>query len=70
MEAEVSARVEADELVITVSDDGKGGANLAHGTGLRGLADRVQALDGDFSIDSPQGAGTRIVARIPRGTLN
>jgi signal transduction histidine kinase len=35
------------------------------GTGLRGLADRVGALDGDLTIESPPGGGTRIVAEIP-----
>jgi len=48
-----------------VSDDGIGGANLALGTGLRGLRDRVDALDGEFEIDSPPGDGTTITVVLP-----
>lgn len=51
-------RVEAD-------DDGRGGADPALGSGLRGLADRVEALGGQFAVDSPPGRGTRLVALIP-----
>jgi signal transduction histidine kinase len=50
---------------IEVSDDGVGGANPAAGTGLRGLGDRVAALDGEFEVDSPAGEGTTVQASIP-----
>jgi signal transduction histidine kinase len=50
---------------VTVSDDGVGGADPASGSGLRGLAARVEALNGRLDIDSPAGAGTRITAEIP-----
>ena len=50
---------------IEVSDDGAGGANPSAGTGLRGLADRVEALGGRLTIDSPPGAGTTLRAEIP-----
>ena len=50
---------------VTVSDDGVGGANAANGTGLRGLADRIEALEGQFYLDSPLERGTRISAEIP-----
>jgi signal transduction histidine kinase len=50
---------------LTVSDDGVGGADAAQGTGLRGLADRVEALGGHLDIDSPAGRGTRVRAVIP-----
>jgi len=50
---------------VEVSDDGIGGADPAHGSGLRGLADRVAALDGRLEVDSPQGGGTTIRALIP-----
>ena len=50
---------------LTVSDDGVGGADAAHGTGLRGLADRVEALGGHLYVDSPPGRGTRVRAEIP-----
>jgi signal transduction histidine kinase len=51
--------------VVEVVDDGKGGADPAAGTGLRGLVDRVEALDGRLAVESPPGAGTRIRAEIP-----
>jgi PAS domain S-box-containing protein len=54
------------ELVhVEVADDGSGGADPEHGSGLRGLADRVAALDGTLLVESPQGVGTRIIAAIP-----
>jgi signal transduction histidine kinase len=51
--------------VVEVADDGVGGADPGRGTGLRGLADRVSALDGRIEIESPAGAGTRLRAEIP-----
>jgi signal transduction histidine kinase len=51
-------------LAVAVADDGHGGADPA-GTGLRGLRDRVEALDGQLHVDSPPGGGTRIRAEIP-----
>jgi signal transduction histidine kinase len=51
--------------VVEVADDGIGGADPDRGSGLRGLADRVSALDGRMSLDSPAGAGTRLRAEIP-----
>jgi signal transduction histidine kinase len=51
--------------VVEVADDGIGGADPDRGTGLRGLADRVSALDGSMQLDSPAGAGTRLRAEIP-----
>jgi PAS domain S-box-containing protein len=53
------------EIVIEVSDDGIGGADPSRGTGLRGLEDRVESLDGTLAIDSPRGGGTRLRASIP-----
>jgi PAS domain S-box-containing protein len=50
---------------VEVSDDGVGGADVAAGTGLRGLADRVAVLDGVLLVDSPADGGTRVVAEIP-----
>jgi signal transduction histidine kinase len=52
-------------LVVEVSDDGVGGAHAGSGSGLRGLADRVEALGGRLVIESPAGGGTRIVGEIP-----
>ncbi len=61
----VSVRRSSECATVTVSDDGVGGADAAHGTGLRGLADRIEALDGQFYLDSPPERGTRISAEIP-----
>ncbi len=52
-------------VTLEVSDDGAGGADPARGSGLRGLADRVEALDGRLAVESPPGKGTRIRAEIP-----
>ena len=52
---------------IEVSDDGIGGADPTGGSGLRGLADRVESLDGTLQVDSPAGGGTRVTAVIPCG---
>jgi signal transduction histidine kinase len=62
----VNVRVGLDDgsATVEVRDDGVGGANVAAGTGLRGLADRVNALGGELEIDSPEGAGTTVRARI------
>ena len=50
---------------MTVCDDGVGGADPAGGSGLRGLAARVEALNGRLDVDSPPAQGTRITAEIP-----
>jgi PAS domain S-box-containing protein len=50
---------------VEVVDDGVGGAEAADGSGLLGLADRVEALDGRFQVASPPGGGTRITATMP-----
>jgi signal transduction histidine kinase len=52
-------------LVIDIRDDGVGGASAETGTGLRGLADRVEALGGRLQVWSPRGGGTRLRAEIP-----
>jgi signal transduction histidine kinase len=61
----VSVRRSSDCVTVTVSDDGVGGADTAHCTGLRGLADRIEALEGHLVLDSPPERGTRICAEIP-----
>ena len=62
--AEVTARLDDDGLLLAVRDDGVGGARL-DGSGLVGLADRVAALHGRLRVDSPEGGGTVVTARIP-----
>ena len=52
-------------LFVRVADDGAGGADPANGSGLRGLADRVEALGGALAVRSPPGAGTRLDAELP-----
>jgi len=59
---------DADAAVVEVTDDGIGGADDAGGSGLRGLADRVEALGGQLRITSPVGIGTTISAVIPCGS--
>ena len=63
------ANVEVDqannELVVEVVDDGVGGADSERGSGLRGLADRVEALGGRLRVWTPLGGGTRVRAEIP-----
>lgn len=54
-------------LRLQVSDDGVGGADPARGSGLRGLADRVQSLGGTLEVDSPPGRGTQLRVVIPCG---
>jgi signal transduction histidine kinase len=54
-------------LIVQVVDDGVGGVDLRHGTGLTGLADRVSAMEGQLQIDSLRGSGTRIRAELPCG---
>ncbi|HWH94186.1 MAG TPA: histidine kinase [Baekduia sp.] len=60
---EVSQRL--NEALITIADDGDGGADADRGTGLAGLRDRVAALGGELRVDSPPGEGTRLTAVIP-----
>jgi signal transduction histidine kinase len=54
-------------LVVEVEDDGVGGAASRNGSGLRGLADRVEAQGGSLRIESAPGSGTRILGEIPCG---
>ncbi|MBB6348755.1 sensor histidine kinase [Nonomuraea muscovyensis] len=52
-------------LMLTIGDDGVGGAHVAKGHGLAGLADRLRAVDGELTVDSPDGGPTVIVAEVP-----
>jgi signal transduction histidine kinase len=64
-QASVAVRRADDRVTIEVADDGVGGADTANGSGLRGLADRVAALDGTLTLESPAGRGTQLRAEIP-----
>ncbi|MFI1755707.1 sensor histidine kinase [Streptomyces sp. NPDC020571] len=55
----------SDRLLMQVEDDGHGGARLDGGTGMKGLADRLSAVDGLFLVDSPEGGPTTITAELP-----
>jgi signal transduction histidine kinase len=63
--ASISARRRNGTLVVEVTDDGTGGARIENGSGLRGLNDRVEAVGGRLTIESPAGGGTHLVAEIP-----
>jgi signal transduction histidine kinase len=68
-EIRVDVSYDGRTLTVDILDDGIGGAAVGgragSGSGLRGLADRVEALGGQFTVSSPPGRGTRLVARIP-----
>ncbi|MEZ0077415.1 histidine kinase [Planotetraspora sp. GP83] len=61
---DVQVTSDGDGLVVTVTDNGAGGANLSGG-GLRGLTERVAAAGGELTVESPEEGGTRLVARLP-----
>ena len=65
--ASISVTTDEGQVRIEIEDDGLGGADPFRGTGLRGLADRVEALGGAFHVESPAGGGTRLAAEIPLG---
>jgi signal transduction histidine kinase len=63
--ARVSVSQTSGSVTVEVTDDGVGGAEPGRGSGLRGLADRLAALDGRLEVESAAGRGTTIRARIP-----
>jgi signal transduction histidine kinase len=65
-EVVVDVQDDGDRLRVHITDDGAGGAD-PDGSGLRGLADRVAALDGNLIVRSPPGRGTRVIATVPCG---
>jgi signal transduction histidine kinase len=64
---EISLATNDGSLLLSVRDDGAGGADPARGSGLAGLADRVEALGGTIHVHSPAGAGTHITVDLPLG---
>jgi signal transduction histidine kinase len=62
---DVEVRAEGNLLTVLIADDGVGGANPSGGSGLKGMADRVEGLGGRLVVESPAGRGTRLVVRIP-----
>ena len=67
-EARVEATAKGGRLVVTVTDDGRGGADPSSGSGLRGLVDRLAAIDGELQITSRAGDGTTLTAILPAGS--
>jgi signal transduction histidine kinase len=63
--ASITATVSQRRLRVVVSDDGAGGADVQRGSGLQGLADRVEALGGRLRVESPLGSGTSVEAVLP-----
>ena len=61
----ISAVRENGSLVVEVTDDGVGGATISDGSGLRGLADRLEAHGGRLRVESPPGGGTRVIGELP-----
>ncbi len=64
---EVHVRIDAGQVVMTVRDNGRGGADARRGSGLTGLQDRAAAAGGRVLVESRLGAGTTITARLPCG---
>ena len=56
-----------EEVVVAIRDNGSGGASMDRGSGLRGLADRVETLGGQLELQSPAGDGTIVRATLPLG---
>jgi signal transduction histidine kinase len=67
-EARVDVHEAGGQLVVKVTDNGRGGADPAHGSGLRGLADRLAAIGGELKVSSETGEGTSLSATLPVGT--
>ena len=64
-EARVEIEATDAEVVVAIRDNGSGGAGMSRGSGLRGLADRIEALGGRFELESPSGGGTLVRAVLP-----
>jgi signal transduction histidine kinase len=62
---DVQVRLDGDLVAVFIADDGTGGADPSSGSGLHGIADRVEALGGRLLVQSPAGQGTRLLAEIP-----
>lgn len=61
----ISAAIDDDLLRVEIADDGAGGADITRGTGMAGIADRIATVGGTMSVDSPLGAGTRLLIGLP-----
>jgi signal transduction histidine kinase len=61
----VSVHAAEDRLRVAVRDDGVGGADATHGSGLLGLRDRAEAIGGRITLESPRGQGTSLTLELP-----
>jgi signal transduction histidine kinase len=61
----VTVETDGPTVRLSIRDDGTGGADSGRGSGLTGLADRIEALGGHLQISSPIGSGTSLLATIP-----
>jgi signal transduction histidine kinase len=66
-QVQISITRQNGRLRVAIADDGIGGADPSRSSGLRGLADRVEALGGSLAVKSPPGGGTRVTAELPCG---
>jgi signal transduction histidine kinase len=64
-EVVIDVAVADGRVTVTIADDGRGGASLDAGSGLRGLRDRIEAVDGRLDVRSPSGGGTCLRAELP-----
>ena len=62
---DIEVRLDTEMVTVLIADDGCGGADPSSGSGLKGVADRVEALGGRLLVDSPSGEGTRLLAELP-----
>ena len=62
---DAARRAQRDPVTVEIADNGVGGADASRGSGLRGLEDRVEALDGALRVSSPAGGGTTVSAELP-----
>ncbi|QIK63459.1 hypothetical protein G7068_09790 [Leucobacter viscericola] len=69
-EVDIEFSVTASQSELVISDNGKGGANPFVGTGIIGMQERAQLLDGSFSLSSPPGGPTRLTVRVPSSAAN
>jgi len=63
--ATVVLSLDDGRVCLEIRDDGVGGADISTGSGVAGLCDRVEALDGELTVESPAGVGTTVTAQIP-----
>jgi signal transduction histidine kinase len=61
----VTVRAEKGHMFVVVADNGRGGADVAKGSGIAGLVERVRGVDGTLAVDSPEGGPTTVTVTLP-----